>query len=136
MATGRSIRPCSTDAPMAAVDTRPSAPHLARILQGEILRNRWTILAILFTVRLTIAFQFQCVAAVAPLLGKQFGVGIAEIGFLIGLYWTPGIALALPGGAIGHRFGDKATVLGALALMLICGLAMAFGESWHWQLAG
>jgi MFS family permease len=100
------------------------------------LRNRWTILAILFTVRLTIAFQFQSVAAVAPLLGKHFGVGIAEIGFLIGLYFTPGIALSLPGGAIGRKFGDKPTVLGALALMLIGSLAMAFGETWHWQIAG
>jgi MFS family permease len=100
------------------------------------LRNRWVILAILFTVRLTIAFQFQSVAAVAPLLGKHFGVGIAEIGFLIGLYFTPGIALSLPGGAIGRKFGDKPTVLGALALMLIGSLAMAFGESWHWQIAG
>ncbi len=100
------------------------------------MRNRWTILAILFTVRLTIAFQFQCVAAVAPLLGKQFGVGIAEIGFLIGLYFTPGIALSLPGGAIGRKFGDKPTVLGALALMLIGSLAMAFGETWYWQIAG
>jgi MFS family permease len=100
------------------------------------LRNRWVILAILFTVRLTIAFQFQSVAAVAPLLGKHFGVGIAEIGFLIGLYFTPGIALSLPSGAIGHKFGDKATVLGALALMLIGSLAMAFGETWSWQIVG
>ncbi len=100
------------------------------------MRNRWVILAILFTVRLTIAFQFQSVAAVAPLLGEHFGVGIAEIGFLIGLYFTPGIALSLPSGAIGHKFGDKATVLGALALMLVGSLAMAFGETWSWQIAG
>ena len=32
------------------------------------MHNRWGILAILFVVRLTIAFQFQSVAAVAPLL--------------------------------------------------------------------
>jgi MFS family permease len=105
-------------------------------LQGETLRNRWAVLAILFTVRLTMAFQFQSVAAVAPLLGKQFGVGIAEIGFLIGLYFTPGIALSLPGGAIGRKFGDKPTVLGALALMLTGSLMMALGEAWHWQITG
>lgn len=82
------------------------------------------------------AFQFQTVATVAPLLQTQFGVGIAEIGFLIGLYFTPGVVLALPGGAIGKWLGDKQTTLGALALMLIGSLAMAYGESWSWQIAG
>jgi predicted MFS family arabinose efflux permease len=100
------------------------------------LRDRWGILAILFIVRLAMPFQFQSVAAVAPLLTTKFGVNIADIGLLIGLYFTPGVALALPGGAIGQRFGDKATVLGALGLMLIGSLAMAFGETWHWQIAG
>lgn len=100
------------------------------------MRNRWGILAVLFTVRLTIAFQFQSVAAVAPLLGHDFGVGLAEIGLLIGLYFTPGVALSLPGGAIGQRFGDKSTVLGALALMLVGSLTMALTDSWSWQIGG
>ena len=101
-----------------------------------VLRNRWFILAVLFAVRLTMAFQFQSVAAVAPLLATRFGVGLADIGLLIGLYFTPGVALALPGGAIGQRFGDRRTVLGALALMLIGGLAMALSDSWTVQIAG
>ena len=105
-------------------------------MRSEALHNRWGILAVLFTVRLTMAFQFQSVAAVAPLLGREFGVGLADIGLLIGLYFTPGIALALPGGAIGKRFGDKTTVLGALALMLAGGLAMAASVSWSVQIAG
>jgi predicted MFS family arabinose efflux permease len=100
------------------------------------LRNRWGILAVLFVVRLTMAFQFQSVAAVAPLLGTNFGVSLADIGLLIGLYFTPGVALALPGGAIGQRFGDKIAVLAALALMLIGGLAMALSDSWTMQMAG
>jgi MFS family permease len=100
------------------------------------VRNRWGILAILFVVRLTMAFQFQSVAAVAPLLGREFGVSLADIGVLIGLYFTPGVALALPGGAIGQRFGDKTTVLGALILMLTGGLAMALSDSWSGQIAG
>ncbi len=94
------------------------------------------ILAVLFVVRLTMAFQFQSVAAIAPLLGTQFSVSLADIGVLIGLYLTPGIALALPGGAIGQRFGDKRTVLGALMLMLIGNLAMALSDSWTGQIAG
>jgi MFS family permease len=100
------------------------------------LQNRWTILAVLFTVRLSMAFQFQSVAAVAPLLGPAFGVGLADIGTLIGLYLAPGVALALPGGAIGKKFGDKQTVLAALALMLAGGLAMALSDSWLVQIAG
>jgi MFS family permease len=100
------------------------------------LRNRWGILAILFLVRLAMPFQFQSVAAVAPLLTETFGVNIAEIGLLIGLYFTPGIALALPGGAIGKRFGDKRTVLLALALMLVGELAMVKSGAWSWQIAG
>ena len=100
------------------------------------LRNRWSILAVLFVVRLTMPFQFQSVAAVAPLLGREFGVGLADIGILIGLYFAPGIALALPGGAIGRKFGDKTTVLAALLLMLAGGLAMAWSTSWTVQIAG
>jgi cyanate permease len=100
------------------------------------LRNRWFILAVLFVIRLTMAFQFQSVAAVAPLLGSEFGVSLADIGILIGLYFTPGVALALPGGAIGQRFGDKTTVLAALLLMLVGSLAMALSGSWTVQVAG
>jgi MFS family permease len=100
------------------------------------VRNRWAILAVLFTVRLAMAFQFQSAAAVAPLLGQSFGVGLADIGILIGLYFTPGIVLALPGGAIGERFGDKQTVLLALLLMLTGSLAMALSSSWTVQIVG
>jgi MFS family permease len=101
-----------------------------------VLRNRWGVLAVLFTVRLSMAFQFQSVAAIAPLLGNTFGASLADIGILIGLYFTPGVALSLPGGAIGQKFGDKATALGALLVMLIGNLAMALGDSWSWQVAG
>jgi predicted MFS family arabinose efflux permease len=100
------------------------------------VRNRWIILAILFAVRFTMAFQFQSVAAVAPLLTRDFGVGLAEIGFLIGLYFTPGVVLALPGGAIGKRFGDKRVTLASLVLMTAGCIAMALGKSWDWQIAG
>lgn len=99
------------------------------------MRNRWAILAVLFTVRLSMAFQFQSVAAVAPLLGSKFGVSLADIGLLIGLYFTPGIALALPGGAVGQKLGDKSAVLCALALMLIGQIAMVLSDSWSWQIA-
>ena len=47
------------------------------------LRNRWSMLAVLSAVRRTMGFQFQSVAAVAPLRGRDFGVGLADIGILI-----------------------------------------------------
>ncbi|CUT15006.1 Nitratenitrite transporter [Bradyrhizobium sp.] len=100
------------------------------------MRNRWGILAILFVVRLTIAFQFQSAAAVAPLLQQSFGVGLADIGILIGLYFTPGIVLALPGGAIGRTLGDKPTTIVALLLMTAGSLVMATTDVWGWQMAG
>jgi MFS family permease len=100
------------------------------------LPNRWFILGVLFAVRLTMAFQFQSVAAVAPLLGNAFGVNLADIGVLIGLYFAPGVALALPGGAIGQKFGDKPTVVIALLLMLVGQLAMALSDSWSMQIVG
>jgi MFS family permease len=94
------------------------------------------MLAVMFTVRLTMAFQFQSVAAVAPLLGPKFGVSLADIGVLIGLYFTPGVALSVPGGAIGQRLGDKATTLLALSLMLIGSLVMVYSEAWSLQIVG
>jgi MFS family permease len=81
-------------------------------------------------------FQFQSVAAVAPLLDAQFQASLADIGLLIGLFFSPGVALALPGGAIGQKFGDKATVLAALLLMLAGGLIMAFSDVWSGQISG
>ena len=93
--------------------------------------NRWIILAVLFLARLTMAFQFQSIAALSPLLIEDFGVGLADIGFLIGLYFAPGIIFALPGGAIAARFGDKRIVGFGMALMLVGGAVIAVTESWN-----
>lgn len=110
------------------------------------MRSRWSILALLFAVRFTMAFQFESVAAVAPLLGAKFDASLADtslvdpsladIGVLIGLYFTPGVALSLPGGAIGQRFGDERTTLIGLLLMLIGSLAMGLSDSWSGQMSG
>src|SRR5260370_37867511 len=94
------------------------------------MRNRWGVLALLFFIRGTMAVQFQSVAAVAPLLGTGFGASLADIGILVGLYSVPGVALALPGGAIGQRFGGKNPVLAGLALMMGRSCIMAFSPSW------
>jgi MFS family permease len=71
------------------------------------MQSRWAVLALLFTVRLAMAFQFQAVGAVSPTFMDTYGVALADIGLLISIYLAPGIVFAVPGGAIGQRFGDK-----------------------------
>src|SRR5258708_10201136 len=100
------------------------------------MRNRWGVLAVLLLIRSTMAVQFQSVAAVAPLLGADLGISLADIGILVGLYSVPGVALALPGGAVGQRFGDKKTVLAGLILMIIGSCIMAFSSSLGGQISG
>jgi len=100
------------------------------------MRSRWTMLAVLFVARAAMAVQFQSIAAIAPELGKTLNANLADIGVLIGLYFAPGIALALPGGAIGKRFGDKATVIAGLALMLAGEILLGASTSWSVQVTG
>ena len=100
------------------------------------MATRWQILALLFLVRMMMAFQFQVAGALSPMFQEAFAVGIADIGVLVGLYHTPGLFLAAPGGALGKRFGDKQVVLIGLALMTVGGVLMAASQVWVGQLAG
>lgn len=100
------------------------------------MSSRWKVLALLFTVRVSMAFQFQAVAALSPLIMRDFGIGIADLGLLIGLYLSPGIILAFPGGKIGKRFGDKPAVVAGLVLMIVGGLMMALSPAWEMQIGG
>lgn len=100
------------------------------------MQNRWTVLALLFFVRTAMALQFQSIAAVAPLISEQLTLGLSDIGLLIGLYFAPGVVLALPGGAFGRRVGDKTAVLVGLALMLIGGTIVLLEPSWPGQIIG
>ena len=42
--------------------------------------GRWSVLALLFAVRATMGFQYQSVAAVAPLIARDMGLTLADIG--------------------------------------------------------
>jgi fucose permease len=66
-------------------------------------------------------FQFQAVASVARFLTGSLDIGYTEIGTLIGLYMLPGVVMALPGGMLGLRIGDKQTCAAGLVLMMIGG---------------
>jgi len=90
---------------------------------------RWQCLVALTLARAAMGFQFQAVAAVAPLLAPALGIDKTQLGWLIGLYLLPGVAFALPGGLLGQRFGDKRLVLIGLALMAIGGAGLALADS-------
>ncbi|HXV24773.1 MAG TPA: MFS transporter [Alphaproteobacteria bacterium] len=100
------------------------------------LSSRWSILALLFGVRMGIGLQYQVVGTLSPLFITDFSVSVADIGLLIGLYHAPGIVLAFPGGAVGARLGDKPVALVGLALMILGELMMGLAPAWSMQIAG
>lgn len=92
--------------------------------------GRWRALALLTLARASMGFQFQSAASVAPFLAREFGLDNAQIGLLVGLYLLPGIAVALPGGMLGARFGDRRVVLIGLALMIAGGTWLALASDY------
>jgi len=87
------------------------------------------VLALVTVARTAIAFQFQSVAAVGPFLVADLGLSYAELGTLIGLYLLPGVVIALPGGLLAARLGDRALVLAGLALMVVGGAGLVASPS-------
>src|SRR3954471_11181795 len=84
--------------------------------------NRWLILLVLFIARAAIAFQFQSIPALSPLLVDSLRIDYGLLGTLVGLYMLPGVIFSLPGGLLGQRFGDKQIALLGLSLMVLGGL--------------
>jgi len=100
------------------------------------MANRWVALAIVFVTRTSMGFQFQAVAAVAPLMVADLQLTWVQLGSLIGLYMLPGAVFALPGGVLGQRFGERRMVVGSLALMVAGGLVTAAAHGFITAAAG
>ena len=100
------------------------------------LANRWTMLGMLFLVRTSVGFQFQSISSVSPFLIEDMAIGYTEIGTLIGLFMLPGVVIALPGGLLGKRFGDKRVCAFGLALMVLGGLLVGVSQSYAPAFAG
>ena len=98
--------------------------------------HRWSALAVLTLGRTAMGFQFQSVGALSPLLMERLGIGHAEIGMLVGVFSLPGVVLALPGGLLGQRLGDRRLVFAAL-LSMMAGSARSSGRRprspWQWR---
>jgi len=74
---------------------------------------------VLFLARVALALQFQAVGSAGPFLIAALAIDYASIGLLIGLHSLPGVAIAIPGGVIGQRFGAKQVALLGLAMMAL-----------------
>ena len=103
------------------------------------MATRWLVLTGLVLSRIAFGFQFQALAVVAPGFVPQFFLDGLAVGTLVGLYMTPGLFLAIPGGVLSQWVGERRFVIGCLALMagggLICGFAGGYSSMWIGRLA-
>src|SRR5216110_741600 len=116
--------------------SRASAGGAEASRRPAALTNRWVALAIVFVTRTTMGYQFQAIASVGPLIVTDLGLSWAQLGSLIGLYMLPGAFLALPGGMLGQRLGERRTVVASLALMVAGGLVTAASHGFAVAAAG
>jgi MFS family permease len=92
------------------------------------MHERWRALWVLSAARVAMGFQFQVIGATAPLLRDQYGLALADIGWLVGLFLAPGVVLALPGGLLSARWGDRRIAVAGTAAMVIGGALSAFAQ--------
>ena len=88
--------------------------------------RRWIILAGVVLGRIAFGMQLQAVASLGPDLVAAFHLDYAALGTLIGLYMLPGAFVAIPGGMLGRRFGDRIVLGAGFALMTAGSLACGF----------
>ena len=101
-----------------------------------ILTNRWVVLALLFFARASMAMQFQSIPTISTLLVEELGFNFTQIGILIGLWMLPGVFIALPGGLLGQRFGDKIVVIAGLSLQVTGALIFANANAFQMAFTG
>ena len=89
----------------------------------------WGTLLALTLARVAFGYEMQTVASVAAGLISGFGLAVASIGTLIGLYFLPGAFVAFPFGVAARRFGDRPVILGGLLLMTLGSAVSAVAPS-------
>ncbi len=95
------------------------------------MQLRWTMLIVLFLVRLAMGYQFQSIASVSPQLATELGLSFAEIGTLIGLFLLPGVFIAIPSGVVTRAVSNKKILMVGAVIMIAGALVMAFGAGAH-----
>jgi predicted MFS family arabinose efflux permease len=98
--------------------------------------NRWVALVLLCAARAAMGLQFQSVGSVGPQLTEHFGVELAALGALIGIYLLAGVFIAIPSGFVANRFGSKNLLIVALALMTLGGFFCAVSPNFTTMMFG
>lgn len=98
--------------------------------------GRWGILLTLFLARIAMGFQFLSIAAVSRPLQDEFDLTHAAIGTLVGMYLLPGIILAIPGGVLGGKLGDKRSILLGIGLMMAGGFLGGIADDYTMVVIG
>lgn len=78
----------------------------------------WIMLGVIFLARISMGFQFQSVASMAPFLVADLHLSYTQIGWLIGVFSLPGAVIALPGGLLGQRVGPRHLAVLSLVVMI------------------
>lgn len=87
------------------------------------------LLALICVVIFIDTLFYAVLAPALPALSKEFGLDKSSAGILVGAYAAGTLAGAIPGGWAAERFGAKATLLAAMALMTVGGITFALAGS-------
>jgi MFS family permease len=82
-------------------------------------------LAAVFLLRAALGVLFQAPGAAGPVLVPAFGMDWTQFGTLVGLFWLPGLLLAIPIGLAAPRLSDRRMVLAGMGLLVTGGLVSA-----------
>lgn len=89
------------------------------------MRRAAGFLAAVFLLRAALGVLFQAPGAAGPVLVPAFGMDWTQFGTLVGLFWLPGLLLAVPIGLAAPRLSDRAMVLSGCALLVAGGVLSA-----------
>jgi predicted MFS family arabinose efflux permease len=87
--------------------------------KSSILPYAWVILAVVYFASVVAPFNQFKIPPIMPVLMQTFQIDLTQAGLLMSIIAMLGLVLALPAGIILQRFGTKATLLIALALMAL-----------------
>jgi MFS family permease len=91
-------------------------------------------LAAVFALRAALGVLFQAPGAAGPVLVPAFGMDWTQFGTLVGLFWLPGLVIAVPLGLAAPKLGDRMVVLFGMGLLVAGGLVSAAAGGGVWLL--